>query len=68
MANAATGNIGKEQILKKAKALGISQGDVIAYLAAAADNTINLERQIKDLQQKMRNLNTRYSKKKTKTA
>jgi hypothetical protein len=36
----------KAQISQKARALGISQGDVIAYLAAVADLKSDFERQM----------------------
>jgi predicted RNase H-like HicB family nuclease len=43
----------KIQILDKAKALGISQGEVIAYLAAAAEMRMDLEKRLKLLEEKM---------------
>lgn len=43
----------KAQISEKAKALGISQGDVIAYFSAVADLKADLERQIRDLKNKL---------------
>lgn len=43
----------KAQISQRAKALGISQGDVIAYLAAVADLKLDFERQIIELKKKV---------------
>lgn len=43
----------KAQISEKAKALGISQGDVIAYLTAVADLKPELEREIQALKKKV---------------
>lgn len=43
----------KAQISEKAKALGISQGDVIAYWSAVADLKTDLERQLRELTNKL---------------
>jgi hypothetical protein len=45
----------KAQISQKAKALGISQGDVIAYLAAVADMKDEFEREIQALKKQIQN-------------
>lgn len=43
----------KEKIEKKAKELGISQGDVIGYLSAVEDAKTDLEKRYKKLQTKL---------------
>ncbi|MBP9811140.1 hypothetical protein KBF38_22740 [bacterium] len=43
----------KAQISQRAKALGVSQGDVIAYLAAVADLKVDFERQILELKKQI---------------
>lgn len=45
----------KTHIMEKAKALGVSQGDVIAYLVAAAEVKDELEKRLKALEEKMQN-------------
>ena len=52
----------KAQISERAKELGVSQGDVIAYLVAVADLKIDFERQIGELRKKA------HDKKQRKTA
>jgi len=49
----------KKQILQKAKTLGISQGDVIAYLSAAEVVNANLSRRVKELESKLYELSLR---------
>jgi len=55
----------KAQISAKAKALGISQGDVIAYLAAVADMKGDLEREISALKKQIQDQNTAVEQEKT---
>ena len=55
----------KAQISQKAKTLGISQGDVIAYLAAVADLKVELERQLIDLKKKLQDQDDYVGQEKT---
>lgn len=55
----------KQQITERAKALGISQGEVIAYLAAVADLKSDFERQILELTKKVQEQDGRTGKQST---
>lgn len=50
----------KAQIVEKAKELGISQGEVIAYLAAAAEAKEQVEKRLKALEQRMQQCETQH--------
>lgn len=55
----------KSRISERAKALGISQGEVIAYFSAVADMKADLERQISDLKSKLQDQDEPLTKRKT---
>jgi predicted RNase H-like HicB family nuclease len=55
----------KAQISERAKALGISQGDVIAYLAAVAELKPDFERQILELKRKVQDQDDHVGQQKT---
>ncbi len=54
----------KAQIAERAKALGISQGDVITYLAAVAELKTNFEKQLPELKKKVQDQDDRVQQEK----
>jgi predicted RNase H-like HicB family nuclease len=54
----------KAQIAERAKALGISQGDVITYLAAVAELKTNFEKQLSELKKKVQDQDDRVQQEK----